>query len=107
MAFVQPAVKIDKEKEFEQLKGLIDHALAADEVERFLKRAEKKAIRVRQLEAVLENGIFDEGNSGSAKALYQALTVSDQAQMRELYLSRVEEVDPKLRHKFRKLYQYY
>jgi hypothetical protein len=35
------------------------------------------------------------------------LTVSDQAQIREFYLSRIEEIDADLRHKFKKLYQYY
>ena len=30
-----------------------------------------------------------------AQKLYQALTVSDQAQMREFYLSKLEEVDPR------------
>jgi hypothetical protein len=39
--------------------------------------------------------------------LYAALPVSDQAQMKEFYLSRVEEVDSALRTKFQKLYQYY
>ena len=43
----------------------------------------------------------------SAWQLYQALPVSDQAQMRELYLSKLETVDIALRHKFKKLYQYY
>ena len=108
MAFVQPAVKIDKEKEFEELKSLISHSLAPEEMESFLKKAEKKGVRVRQVEAAFKNGIFDEENSGTtALSLYQALTVSDQAQMREFYLSKVEEIEPTLRHKFRKLYQYY
>jgi len=43
----------------------------------------------------------------SAWQLYQALPVSDQAQMREFYLSRLEGIDATLRHKFKKLYQYY
>jgi len=108
VAFVQPAVKIDKEKEFEELKGLISRSLAPQQMEGFLKRAEKKGVRVRQVEAAFENGIFDEKNPGTtAFTLYQSLTVSDQAQMREFYLSKVEEIEPTLRHKFRKLYQYY
>ena len=43
----------------------------------------------------------------SARQLYASLTLSDQAQMRELYLSKLETVDITLRHKFKKLYQYY
>ena len=108
MAFVQPVVKIDKEKEFDELKSLVSRALMPEEMENFLKKAEKKGVRVRQVEGAFENGIFDEKNSGTtALSLYQALTVSDQAQMREFYLSKVEEIEPQLRHKFRKLYQYY
>jgi hypothetical protein len=42
-----------------------------------------------------------------AQTLYRVLTVSDQAQMREFYLIRVEEVDPGLRRKFQQLYRYY
>jgi hypothetical protein len=42
-----------------------------------------------------------------AQQLYQGLPVSDQAQMREFYLSKLEGVDIALRHKFKKLYQYY
>jgi hypothetical protein len=34
------------------------------------------------------------------------LPVSDQGQMREFYLSKIEEVEPALRVKFHKLYQY-
>jgi hypothetical protein len=110
VVFEQAVVKIDKEKEFEELKGRIIGALAPEEMERFLRRAEKNGIRVRQLEAALRHGIFDHRRGVSvtnSQALYEALTVSDQAQMREFYLSKVEEIEPKLRHKFRKLYQYY
>jgi hypothetical protein len=108
VAFVQPVVKVDKEKEFDELKGLISRSLAPGEMASFLKRAEKSDVRVRQLEAALKTGVFDEKDPGTtALSLYQALTVSDQAQMREFYLSKVEEIEPTLRHKFRKLYQYY
>ncbi len=62
----------------------------------------------RQVEAAFKNGIFDDKNPERLRlSLYQALTVSDQAQMREFYLSKIEEIEPTLRHKFRKLYQYY
>jgi hypothetical protein len=43
----------------------------------------------------------------SAWQLYQALPLSDQAQMREFYLSKLEAVDTALRHKFKRVYQYY
>jgi len=43
----------------------------------------------------------------NSQQLYQSLTLSDQAQIREFYLSRLEGVAVALRHKFKKLYQYY
>ena len=43
----------------------------------------------------------------TAKGLYQELTVTDQGQMREFYLSKLEQVEEPLRHKFRKIFQYY
>jgi len=58
------------------------------------------------LSARLLEGVADELGL-SAQQVYQALPVSDQAQMREFYLSKLEGVDVTLRHKFRKLYQYY
>jgi hypothetical protein len=45
--------------------------------------------------------------AGGAKGLYEALAMSDQAQIREFYLFRIEGVDAELRTKFQKLYQYY
>jgi hypothetical protein len=60
---------------------------------------------------ILARGVFEKVDAAVAKLgaqkLYQALTVSDQAQMREFYLSRVEEVEPALRTKFQRLYRYY
>jgi hypothetical protein len=108
VAFVQPIVKVDKEKEFEGLKELVNRALAPEAMERFLRRLEKNDVRVRQFDAVLQKGALDQGKSDPrAEDLYQALTVSDRSQMREFYLSKIEEIEPKLRHKFRRLYQYY
>jgi hypothetical protein len=42
-----------------------------------------------------------------APASYGSLTLSDEAQMREFYLSKIEEIEPALRTRFKKLYQYY
>ena len=113
MGFQQAAIRVEKEKEFEELTGAISHALGADRVEKFLKRVQSSGSRVRDLEAVLAKGVFEKVDEVLAKSgktavgLYVSLTVSDQAQMREFYLSRIEEVDPKLRTRFQKLYRYY
>jgi hypothetical protein len=65
------------------------------------------------VEAVLAKGLLEKvdeilAKSGkTAQQFYEALTVSDQAQLREFYLSKIEEIEPALRVKFQKLYSYY
>ncbi len=108
--FEQGTIRIEKEREFGELKAALEKALTADRVTKFLKELNRRGIRVRNLEAVLAGDAIDravEGKAGTARALYESLPVSDQAQVREYYLSKVEEVDPALRAKFHKLYQYY
>ncbi len=111
VSFQQTVIRIEKEKEFEELKGAIDCALAPERAEEFLKRVRRSGARVRDLEVILARGVFEKVDDKLAKLaaqkLYRALTVSDQAQMREFYLSRVEEVEPVLRTKFQQLYRYY
>jgi hypothetical protein len=111
VGFQQAGVRIEKEKEFEELKGAIQHAFGPEKVEKFLKRMQSKDIRVRDFEAVLAKRIFeqvDETLAGpGALEMYQALALSDQGQIREFYLSKVEEVESGLRAKFPKLYRYY
>jgi len=112
MGFQQAAIRVEKAAEFALLKGAIERAFDPGIVERFLKRLRSYGLRVRDLDAVLRKGVLDEGDRDLARSgntsqgLYQSLTVSDQAQMREFYLSKVEEVEAPLRHKFRNLYQY-
>ena len=111
--FEQAAIKVEKEQEFQELKDAIDHALAAGKIEQLLKRLESRSIRIRDFDAVLAKGLLDQvdevlaAERKTASGLYQALSVSDQAQMREFYLSRIEDVDPKLRARFHKVFQYY
>jgi len=113
MAFEQAAIKIEKQQEFSKLQGIVEQAFSPDRVEKFLKQLDRKGIRIREFDAVLSARLLEEVASGSAGKelsawqLYQALPLSDQAQMREFYLSKLETVDTALRHKFKKLYQYY
>ena len=53
----------------------------------------------------MDRGLAASGHS--AKGWYDALTTTDQAQIKEFYLFQLEEVSPALRAKFQKLYQYY
>jgi hypothetical protein len=113
VGFEQAAIEVEKKKEFEELKDSINRAFAADRVEKFLKRLHSDGTRIRNWDSVLNNGVLervDEGlkSSGTrAQSLYESLPVSDQAQMREFYLSKIEEVAPQMRARFHKLYQYY
>jgi hypothetical protein len=109
MSFEQATIKVEKEREFAELKQVVEGAFRSESVERFLKRLDRKGIRVRDFDAVLAAGALEEvaGPKAKARDFYRALTLSDQAQMREFYLSKLEEVDAALRHKFKKLYQYY
>jgi hypothetical protein len=113
MAFEQAAIRIEKQQEFAELQAAVEQAFLPDKVERFLKLLDRKRIRIREFESVLSARALESvaggspGSSLSAWQLYQAFSLSDQAQMREFYLSRLETVDIALRHKFKKLYQYY
>ena len=109
MAFEQATIKVEKAQEFAALRAAIEQAFLAERVERFLKQLDRKGIRVRDFDAVLAQRVLEAfGEAGlNAKQLYDSLPVSDQALMREFYLSKLETVEQSLRHKFKKLYQYY
>jgi len=106
MAFEQAAIKVEKAEEFGKLQAAIEQAFRPENVERFLRQMDRKGIRVRDFDGVIAKGVFASADL-NALQLYGVLTVSDQAQLREFYLSKLEGVDVALRHKFKKLYQYY
>jgi hypothetical protein len=109
VAFEKAAIKIEKAQEYAKLQAAIEQAFLPDKAEQFLKQLDRKGIRIRNIDAVLAQKVLERfGEPGlNAQQLYQALPLSDQAQIRELYLSKLEGVDMALRHKFKKLYQYY
>jgi len=109
VAFEQATIKIEKAQEFSRLQAAIEQAFLPGKAEQFLKQLDRKGIRVRDLDAVLAQRVLEQfaEKELDAKSLYASLPVSDQAQMREFYLSKLEGVDVALRHKFKKLYQYY
>ena len=109
MAFEQATIKVEKAQEFSKLQAAVERVFLPDKAEQFLKQLDRKGIRVRNFDAVLAQRVLEKfGDAGlNAQQLYGSLPVSDQAQMREFYLSKLEGVDIALRHKFKKLYQYY
>ena len=110
MSFEQATIKIEKVEQFQELQRAVEKAFSPETVKRFLKSLQRGKIRIRDFDAILVTKTL-EAMTGqadfSARRLYGALTLSDQAQMREFYLSKLETVDTELRHKFKKLYQYY
>jgi len=110
VAFEQAAIKIEKTEEFGKLQRAVEEAFSPEKVQRFLKGLQRARVRIRDFDAVVILHALEAATGRAdlrARQLYQALTLSDQAQMRELYLSKLEGVDVALRHKFKKLYQYY
>ena len=109
MAFEQATIKVEKEKEFGELKAGISRAFASESVEKYLKKMASTGLRIRDFDSVLAKRVLEQVGAlaGSAKDLYAALTLTDQAQMKEFYLSKIEEASPELRARFQKLYQYY
>src|ERR1700733_8968665 len=111
MGFEQATIKVEKQQEFGKLQAVVERVVAPEASEKFLKLLDRKSIRVRDFDGVLAGRALEEAAGSpkdfSAAQLYQGLPVSDQAQMREFYLSKLEGIDQALRHKFKKLYQYY
>ena len=113
MAFQQAQIPVQKREEFDELKSAIERVFGVGTIESLLKKLQSSNVRVRQFEKALDNKVFEAvdpvlARSGrTAKQLYAALVLSDQALMREFYLERVEKVDPEVRGRFQKVYRYY
>ena len=112
MAYQQAQIAVTKTEEFEQLKSALDRIFSSS-AEKFYSKLQSRTVYAREFEKILDLGILESVDSGLAKsgktvkALYESLTVSDQALMREFYLERIEKVDTKVRQKYQKVYRYY
>ena len=104
--FVQAGIKVQREEEFGRLKASIERALAPDLAEQFLRQVKRKGLRVREWESVLKAKILESVDrsltaSGQvAEQQYASLPVSDQGQIREFYLTQVEQIAAELRAKY-------
>ena len=110
VGFEQAAIKVENAQEFGKLQAAVTQAFLPEKVERFLKQLDRKGISIRDFDAMLAQRTLEAANAEpelNARQLYESLPVSDQAQMREFYLSKLETVEQALRHRFKKLYQYY
>jgi len=111
--FQQAGIRIEKLEEFEQLHSALSRVFAPAAVEKFLRLLERKGVPIRDFHRVLREKLLEKSDVALAKSgktaqqLYDALTTSDQAQMREFYLTALEAVEQPLRMRFKKLYRYY
>ncbi|HET7206734.1 MAG TPA: hypothetical protein VFI95_09170 [Terriglobales bacterium] len=109
MGFEQASIPIEKEREFSELRNTVAKAFAPGQVEKYLATLKSKGVRIRDFESVLAKKALQraapELKGIEAQGLYQSLTVSDRAQMREFYLVQVEQVPSELRRKYHQLYQ--
>ncbi len=110
MQFERAGIPIQSEADFLQLRDAIERVFGPELAAKFLKRLDRAGIPVRRFEAMLAGGYLEKvdpvlGRGGrTAQQIYDALSTSDQAQVREFYLQRLEQVGDELRSKFRKIY---
>ena len=113
VGFEQAGIAIERPEQYEALRSAVERVFSAANVEGFLKKLVSNSVNVRDFETVLKKKLLEQVDSGLAKsgttalALWQQLTVADQGQMREFYLTRLEELDLALRQKYNKIYRYY
>ncbi len=111
--FEQAPVKVEREKEFGELKSALGRVFTCERVENFLRQLEKKRIKAREFEKVLDKKLVEAvdeqfAKSGqSARKLYDSLALPDKGLIREFYLSSIDQVDSELRRKHQKLFTYY
>jgi len=106
--FTQAGIGIENRQAFQELQARIDRALGPA-AGKFLKSLATRRIRIREFEALLAQGLLKEvaqdASGAGDEELYRALTLSDQGQMREYYLTAIEQVPDELRSKFHTLYR--
>ena len=111
--FQQGGIGVEKRAAFEQLRTALETVFSAGSQDGFLRLLRRKGIPIRDFDRVLREKLLEQvdrelSKSGrSAKQWYDELSVSDQAQVREFYLTALEAVDLSLREKFKQLYRYY
>ena len=101
--YEQAALSVVDPETFGTVKAAVESSFATDRAAGFLKSVERAKLRVRDFESVVRKGLLGAATAGE----YSRLGNSDQGQIREVYLSRLEKVTPELRQKFLKLYAYY
>ncbi len=104
MTYTQAGIAVENQQVFGELKAAIDAVFTPQAVSKFLRSMERSGVRIRDFAGVLHKRLL---HQAQAEQLFASLGTSDQAQIREHYLTRLEQVEPAVRTKFRKLYSYY
>ena len=108
MGFQEATIPIQNEREFQQLRGAVEAVFAPPLVEKFLGSLKSKGLQIRNFDAVLSAALIEKAYPAlgvSSKSLYEALPMTDQGQLREFYLERLENVPAELRAKFNAIYR--
>lgn len=101
--YEQATIPVVNTHAYSRVEQVLRQVFASAAAEKFLKQVAKDKLRVRDFEAVLQAGKLGTG----VRAEYSVLPDSDKAQIREMYLRKVEQVAPELRRKYMKVYAYY
>ena len=110
MAFQQAELRVERQQEFQELRGIIERATAEANIEEFLKQVKKAGLKVRNFESVLEKRVFEKvdrrlaASGTTTGALYETLALPDKSLTREFYLERIEKIQGAAREKYRQLY---
>jgi hypothetical protein len=73
MGFEQGSIKVEKEREFGDLRSAMEKAFAADRVAKYLKELDSRGIRIRDLDAAFAANAIDRtagDKAGTARSLY-------------------------------------
>ena len=73
VSFQPTVIRVEREKEFEELRGAIDRALGSERVEKFLRRVRRSGARIRDLEVIFARGVFEKVEGTQAKLGAQKL----------------------------------
>jgi hypothetical protein len=107
--FSQAPIEVENEAVFVELKAAIENAVNA-RAEDFLHLVWRFGLSIRQFEQLLRERVFEQlpgaRPSRPCQELFQELGSSDQGQIREFYLTRIEEIPAELRTRYAKVFRY-
>jgi hypothetical protein len=109
MVFQQATIPIQNAEAFTQLKTLIATAVSPANAPKLLAAIVSANLVAWKLEEIFRRSLLEKSAGvavAQAQALYGQLPVSDQAQIREFYLTCIEQVDGAVRQKYKKAFRY-